>query len=144
MSDLVNQAFEQATALLNAQNNKLENLPEEVAVFLRVYDAQGVIDNGGYKYFFEADWPENPPYSDFVNAYYNIGCVEQAYELKKVVETFPFEDPHLNCDQRNEFMDVHWNEEKYCVEMWGNKLCGDEEVWKFLENYYIKHQNKFV
>jgi len=71
---------------------------------------QPIIDNGGYKYFFEADWPDNPPYSDFINAYHRIGCISQAEELERIVNTFPFESPHLHCDQRNEFINTHWNE----------------------------------
>jgi Domain of unknown function (DUF4375) len=141
MTDLINQAFEEAVALLNAEKNRIKNLPHEVVTFLRVYNAQGVIDNGGYCYFFENDWPEGPPYSEFVNSYNSIGCVDQAHELKRVVETFPFENPHLQCDRRNEFMEKN---EESLVEIWGDKLCGDEGVWQKLENYYIKHKNKFV
>jgi len=142
MTDLVNEAFEQAVVLLNAENNKTENLPYEVATFLRVYSAQGVIDNGGYCYFFENDWPENPTYSDFVNAYHSIGCISQANELKRVVETFPFENPHINMERRCQFMDE--NEDDGFLEIWGDELCGDEEVWQKLEKYYIRHKNKFA
>ena len=83
MTDLIDQAFDKAVMLLNANDEKMDNLPDEVATFLMVYNAQGVIDNGGYFYFFENDWTDSPPYIDFINSYNSIGCVAQANELKK-------------------------------------------------------------
>lgn len=144
MTDLISKAFKQALKLLQAEDDKMENLPFEVATFLRVHGAQGVIDNGGYRYFFEMDWDENPSYFEVVNAYQIIGCLAQAKEFKRVVSTFPFDNPHLHCKRRNQFMDDHWNEDKYCIEIWGDGLCGDEEVWQNLEEYYIQHQDKFA
>jgi hypothetical protein len=38
-----------------------DKLPPAVKTILLVHAAQGVIDNGGLQYFFEADWPDRPP-----------------------------------------------------------------------------------
>jgi hypothetical protein len=51
----------------------MSRLPQNVRIFLLVNGAQGIIDNGGYKYFFGQDWPGTPPYDDFANAYEAIG-----------------------------------------------------------------------
>jgi hypothetical protein len=76
MTEIIDKAFKQATTKLKEVGEKIDDLPRSVAIFLIVYSAQGVIDNGGYRYFFESDWPDNPPYSKFYDAYSAIGCIK--------------------------------------------------------------------
>ena len=108
-----------------------------------VYSAQGVIGNGGYYYFFEHDWPNDPPYSKFIDAYLEIGCSSQSNDLARVVSTFPFDNPHLNKNARNKYMDENYDEKKYEVKDWGDALCGDDEVWEKLKAYYLKKYRWF-
>ena len=144
MSDVLSEGFDKVEQqLLDKANGNINLLPTTVANFLLIYSAQGVIDNGGYQYFFESDWPMNPPYSRFVEAYSAIGCQKQAEDLARVVATFPFESPHLNSEKRNQFMEAHYNEDTLNVADWGNLLCGDEEVWNKLETYYLNNVNEF-
>ena len=82
-----------AQQMLTGVGDDMSRLPESVRIFLLVNGAQGVIDNGGYNYFFEEDWPGSPPYEDFVDAYEAIGCIRQAADLRRVVATFPFSEP---------------------------------------------------
>ncbi len=142
--DPISEGFEKAQILLSKAEANIDKLPKEVATFLMVYSAQGVIDNGGYVYFFEADWPNNPPYSKFVDAYKSIGCESQSTEFNRVISTFPFAEPHLKKDQRNQYMEDNFDEDKYSIKGWDDKLCGDEEVWEKLGKYYKKNINKFV
>ena len=51
-----------AQQMLTAVGDDASLLPESVRIFLLVNGAQGVIDNGGYKYFFGEDWLGKPPY----------------------------------------------------------------------------------
>ena len=67
-----------AQQMLTSVDDDMSRLPESVRIFLLVNGAQGVIDNGGYNYFFEADWPGTPPYEVFADAYEAIGCIRQA------------------------------------------------------------------
>jgi hypothetical protein len=89
-------AIRAAEAMLSSVDGDLNRLPEAVQIFLLINGAQGVIDNGGYIYFFEEDWPNTPPYDDFISAYEAIGCSQQADDLRRVVATFPFDNPHLH------------------------------------------------
>src|SRR4026209_325238 len=57
-------------------------------VFIRVYSAQPVIDNGGFVYFFENDWPGNPPYSSFSEAYREIGATDVADWIDRAARLF--------------------------------------------------------
>ncbi len=144
MTDPISNAFDQATAKLKIVGDNIDLLPRSVGTFLMVHSAQGVIDNGGYCYFFEANWSNDLPYSKFVSAYFEIGCEEQSKDFARVVSTFPFEDPHINSVARNNFMDENYDEDENEVKGWGDALCGDEEVWSKLEAYYLNNKEDFV
>ena len=99
------EAFENASRALDALGGDLSRLAPSIRTFLLVYSAQGVIDNGGFQYFFEMDWPNEIPYSDFVEAYRQIGALEAADALSSAANMFDFENPHLFEDKRMLFMD---------------------------------------
>jgi hypothetical protein len=142
MNDTISEAFSKARALADATNDEddLSQLPESVKTFVLVYSAQGVIDNGGYYRFFDSDWPNRPPYSQFIDAYAKIGCKSQSKDFERVVTSFPFTDPHIKSEKRQKYMNDHYDEENFEVRGWGDILCGDEDVWEKLAVYY--HQNK--
>lgn len=144
MSKALDKAFKQATKKLKKAGEDIFKLSKPVSTFLFVYSAQGVIDNGGYKYFFESDWPNNPPYSNFINAYEEIGCEKQAIDFNRVVSSFPFENPHLNESARQKYIDDNYDEDEIEVKGWGEALCGDKEVWPKLEEYYLQNKEQFV
>lgn len=81
------------------------NLGEQLLTVWAIEQAQGVIDNGGFQYFFENDWPENPPYSLFVNAFRRIGAHEAADCIQEAVEMFPSTSPHEDHQMRRDYMD---------------------------------------
>jgi len=141
---VVSEGFEKAKKLLEKADGNLNALPEAVATFLIVYSAQGVIDNGGYYYFFESDWPENPPYSKFIEAYAKIGCKKQSVELSRVASSFPFEAPHMKEAKRIKYMDENFDEDAYVVKGWGDAMCGDEEIWGKLEEFYLNTKSIFA
>lgn len=144
MSDAVSRGFKKALRLLEKAKDDLDLLPETVATFLLVHSAQGVIDNGGYRYFFELNWPNDPPYTRFIEAYKTIGCEKQAADFARVVDAFPFDHPHLDEEGRNKYMNENFDEDARDVKGWGDKLCGDQEVWKKLETFYNTHAPDFA
>jgi hypothetical protein len=143
-ADPISDAFRKAFKNLDKARDNIDLLPQSVATFLFVYSAQGVIDNEGYQYFFGSDWPRKPSYSRFVEAYNAIGCKRHAKELSRVVSTFPFDNPHLKESARKKYMKENYDDEKFEIEGWGNKLCGDEEVWEKLKKYYLKNRKDFA
>jgi len=136
-------AIFEANRQLDFFGGDMSRLSEPVKVFMLVYGAQGVIDNGGFKYFFGQDWPDNPPYEIFISAYESIGCEVQAQELRKVIGTFPFSDPHLHKELRAEFINQNYDADEHSVRGWGDSLCGDEAVWKKLARYYERNMQAF-
>lgn len=142
-SDKLDNLLDIAFEMLDDHDEDFTALPRSVATFLRVHGAQGVLDNGGYRYFFEKDWDGNPPFREFVDAYEEIGCRAQAAELARVVATFPFDEPHLHEELRNRYIEEFFDEKSRCVEPWGDALCGDPEVWKRLTAYAEDHEIDF-
>lgn len=132
-----------AEQMLTSVGDDMSRLPDSVRTFLLVNGAQGVIDNGGYKYFFGEDFLGTPPYDDFVDAYEAIGCIRQAADLRRVAASFPLPEPHLHKDQRTEFIDARYDESSYCVPEWGDALCGDKEVWERLAAFYAMRRKDF-
>ena len=55
---------------LGGDASKLD-IPKQTGAVL--YSVQAIIDNGGFQYLFENDFPSKPPYSQFVDAYRRIG-----------------------------------------------------------------------
>ncbi len=144
VADIIDETFNRLSSRYGSFEEQIDTLPPVIQNFLLVVSAQGVIDNGGYRYFFGADWPGNPPYSKFIGAYQAIGCEEQAKELERVVGTFPFRDPHLHKGKRKWFMRTNYDQEKFEVRGWGDKLCGDETVWEKLALYCDRYREELA
>ncbi len=121
------------------------NLAPPIQTVVLVHTAQGIIDNGGLQYFFESDFPRKPPYSIFVDAYRAIGANEEADALADAVKLFPFPDPHRFQDQREKFMDpfLDCDPQDNPFEPFTNKLCGNKNVWRLLEEYVQYHAASF-
>jgi hypothetical protein len=115
------------------------DLPQQTVAIL--YSVQAIIDNGGFQYLFENDFPHDPAYSRFVEAYRRIGANAAAERLEKAVAMFPFENPHLHQDQRLSFMETLGEESEF-FEL-GNEVCGDETVWSDLEVYATTNAASF-
>ena len=68
---------------------------------------------------------------------------DQADELRRVVESFGFAQPHLHADLRAAYLSEHYDPERHCVPHWGDALCGDEAVWRALAEYARQHRACF-
>jgi Domain of unknown function (DUF4375) len=83
------------------------SLPWVTQVVTVVLGAHQYIDNGGFIYFFEGDYPGNPPYSIFADAFRAIGADESAECIEVAVSQFPFAEPHLHGDARRDYLRDH-------------------------------------
>jgi hypothetical protein len=88
-------------------NDSIFTLPWASQIVTVVVALQGVTDNGGFIYFFENDWPGNPPYSVFAEAFLAIGAEETADCIVVAASQFPFNEPHLHCKERKEYLRNH-------------------------------------
>jgi hypothetical protein len=145
-----NSILEKAFRIALAEYQKigaLESMPTPMRTMLAVYNAQGIIDNGGMQYFFENDWAGQPSYSVFVEAYGNIGANEEASALAAAVELFPFPDPQKHQERRREFLEQFLDGGSHRKDSpfnpYTDKVCGSERVFELLQEYVEKHPKEF-
>lgn len=139
----LDQAIEYACALLPTAEGDAGNLPEPMRTVVIVHAAQGIIDNGGLEYFFESDFPLNPPYSTFVDAFGRIGADAVANCIEVSAAMFPFPHPHLHEAQRQGWLVSIQDNEKHEFARLSYRACGDEAVWKKLAEFVDTNRDAF-
>ena len=105
--------------------------------------AQGIIDNGGLEYFYESDFPANPPYSLFVEAFRRIGAESVASCIEDTSRMFPFPQPHLHESRRQQWLDAVKNDETHEFVRLSRRACGDESVFRKLAEYVERHRSAY-
>ena len=130
---LLDRGIDCAYRKLESASGDLSKLPEPFLTVVLITHAQGMIDNGGFRYFFETDQPGQPQYKVYSDAYRRIGAAKAADLLDLAVALFPFEDPHLSSDRRNSYLEsLDESDELFTM---GYEVCGDETIWVRLEGY---------
>ena len=139
----LNHAIEHARTYLPAVDGNAAHLPEPMRTVVVVSAAQGIIDNGGLEYFFESDFPQNPPYSLFVEAFRRIGADAVSKCIELSANMFPFPHPHLHEAQRQQWIDSIKDNEAHAFVLLSNKACGDEVVYKKLAEFVDRNRDAF-
>lgn len=116
-------------------NDDLTQLKPPLQTVYCVYHATGILDHGGFLYFFDSDFPCHPPYSFFINAFREIGCEQQAEALQAAVDSFGLPDPEKQVSLRQDFMETHYDDQTQTVALWNDNIGGNDTVWKSLANW---------
>lgn len=140
---IINKSTEYAFKEFEKAGKDIYRLPDPLKIVVIICSAQGIIDNGGFEYFFESDFPDNPPYSMFSDAYREIGAKEDAEYLDKAVSMFPFQEPHLHQDKRNSFMKENAYDESKEFTQLGNRICLKYSIWEKLAAYVLNNEKYF-
>jgi hypothetical protein len=127
---------------LNRVDNDLSKIPEITRPIALLYMFQGMVDNGGFRYPMETDFPGYPPYSLFVDSYRKIGALAAASALEQAVTLFPFPKPEQDAEARCLFMSALNEDSEF--EQLSDKVCGDESIWKCMDEYVARHQLVFA
>lgn len=131
-------AAELAFARLEAEGGDPRRLPVAPRTVATVYAAQGVIDNGGLRRFFENDWPSRPPYAVFVEAFRAVGADAEADAIAEVVEAFGVQAPEAETAYRAEFLRGPGGDH---VRRLDTRLVSD--VWNLLAAYARRNRDSF-
>lgn len=114
-------------------------------VFVTIYTTQGIIDNGGFRYFFENDFPNHPPYSYFSDAYREIGVADVAGWIDRAALLFGFPDPHLDREARDNFLQEHCADDECEICKLGDRaIDARHRVWSSLAAHVRRHQSEFT
>jgi hypothetical protein len=143
---LLDRAAEGLYRQLNSHNNDLSKVPEITRPIALLYMFQGMVDNGGFRYPMESDFPGNPPYSEFVEAYRRIGAADAAEALEKAVALFPFDHPECNSEARNQYFDSLGDDEfeNSQFSQLSDRVCGDQTIWTRMDEYVARHNKDFA
>ncbi|VXC69142.1 hypothetical protein MASSI9I_90328 [Massilia sp. 9I] len=93
-------------AMLKQPGERLQSVSEPCRTAIIVDTALGIIGNGGFQYFFEANFPDDPDYSLFIEAFDRVGLSEIAQGMATLVTMFPFEAPHQSAERRLRFLET--------------------------------------
>ena len=132
LSELSTEAFER----LESVDSDPLRLPEPWKTIVLVYSAQGVIDNGGFTYFFENDWPNKTPYEEFASAYDRIGKHGAATAIRDAVTVMGLVNAETQIDERREYIEKNGNEHDPTVAGWDDDaIVGDETIMTSLAQW---------
>lgn len=86
-------------------NNPMDvrNLSEQQRVVQLVYNALGIILNGGFENLFSADFVGDPGYTFTAAAYQKVGCKPATDAFSKALALFPSNTPLPHPKERGEF-----------------------------------------
>jgi len=127
---------------LERVDNDLSKIPEVARPIALLYMFQGMVDNGGFRYPMGFNFPGNPPYSTISDAYRKIGAIDAGDALDKAVALFPFANPEQDADARNQFMGSLEDGSEF--EKLSDQVCGDETIWKQMDEYVAKYNKDFA
>lgn len=135
--DLLDTYADLAFSKLDALGGDPSHLSKPMQTLVVVVSAQGVIDNGGLEYFYSGNFPGNPPYTVFEEAFKTIGATPAAEAIAGSAALFAIPDPHLNLDHRHEVMKSRG------TAMFSTFESAFEDTYKKLLEYCIKNDAAF-
>jgi hypothetical protein len=135
--------YDHAVARLTDAGGDLDQLAEPLQTLLIVESAQGIIESGGLAYFYEADFPNHPPYDSFVKAYRRIGAEAAASCIEDSAALFPFAEPHLFAPLRELWLEKMAADPGHAFHGLSARICNDESVWRQLTDYVNRHRKAF-
>lgn len=133
--DAFQPALDAAMRRLHAAGDDIHRLDERSRTLLLVHAARGLIDNGGLRYFFERDFPNQPEYGVFTVAYRRVGALEAAARLEEAVALLGLGEPHRDADARDKAVEGLLQDKGGRFAALDRALCGDERVWDCLERF---------
>lgn len=133
--------YDYAVSRLAAAGGDTESLPLALQTLLLVEMAQTMIDSGGLDYFFEADFPNNPAYDVFVQAYRRIGAESAAACIEASALMFPFAEPHFFEELRQVWLEKMRVDPQFAS--LGERITGDASVWQKLSQYVQRNIDAF-
>ncbi len=136
--EFLERACDVAFARLEEVGQDPRHLDEPLRTVAIVCSAQAVIDNGGLCHLFENDWPAQPPYSVFSDAYRTIGAEAEAAAIDAAAAMLTFSDPERHRRQREELLA---GEAGKRIEALGAALVAD--VWMLLAEYAHTNRDAF-
>jgi hypothetical protein len=140
---LLMQVIEKITCV---EDFNINAVPEEHRNVVAVITAQAVIDNGGFRYFFESQFEGSSDYQIFVKAYKEVGAEEAADALNQALMMFPDGVPPAELDERQKYLDAIFDsasDKKTKITAIEDKILGKVENYSLVADYIRDNKNVF-
>ncbi len=131
----IGKPYDYAVTCLEAAGGDFLALPVPLQTLLLVEAAQGMIDTGGLEFFYEADFPHNPPYAAFVEAYRRVGATEAAACIEATALMFPFAEPEYFEPLRQVWLERLREQPDQAFARHSQRISTDASVWTLLSRY---------
>ena len=134
-------------AITNREDFDISQIPQAHRNVVAAVTAQAIIDNGGFRYFFESNFNGHPDYQMFVDAYNNIGAKEAADAINQALMLFPNGSPPAELDEREKYLDALFGEGAPSGTEMGDietKISGKVEHYAMAANYVRENKDQFV
>lgn len=112
-----------------------------------VITAQAVIDNGGFRHFFESQFDGSADYQMFVQAYQDVGAAESADALNQALMMFPDGVPPSEVDERQKYLNAIFDEsgnDNLKISAIENKILGNMENYSLVASYIRDNRELFT
>lgn len=132
--------------ITSAQDFDIHKVSDEHRDVVAVITAQAVIDNGGFRYFFESHLNGDSDYQLFVNAYKNIGATESADAINQALMMFPGGVPPEELSERQKYLDSIFDastDNKKKIDAMEDKILGKVENYSRVANYIRENKKLF-
>lgn len=136
--------YDYAVARLHDAGGDVAALPVPLQTLLVVESAQTLVESGGLEFFYEADFPNNPPYADFVAAYRRIGAEGAASCIEQTAQMFPFEEPQLFEPLRQLWLERIAADPGSEFQRLSARMAADASVWTRLADYVERNRDAFA
>jgi len=141
---LLMQVIEKITT---AQGFDIHQISQEHRNVVAVITAQAVIDNGGFRHFFESHFDGDSDYQMFVQAYQNVGAAESADALNQALMMFPDGVPPAELEHRQKYLDAIFDktsDHQNKITDIENKILGKVENYSLVANYIRDNRELFT
>lgn len=108
-----------------------------------VVTAQALIDNGGFRYFFESHIQDSADYTLFVDAYQTVGAEDSAQVIDQALSLFPEKKPPSDYHERRRLLDRIFTEGEGTAKSLENQILGVESNYTKAAAYARANQDKF-
>lgn len=127
----------------NFDINALAEVPRNVVA---VVTAQAIIDNGGFRQFFESEIDGKPDYRIFVQAYKAIGARESAQAIEQVLEMFPEGQPPQNWCQKEKYLSKIFSQDQSdsFISRIQDKISGNDRNYVLTAKYVRENISGFA
>jgi len=129
------------------QDFDIDSIPEVEKNVVAVITAQTIIDNRGFKYFFESDFSSTPDYQLFVDAYRAIGAEESAQGITQALAFFPDNVPPVDANERQKHLAAIFDsadDHSQQISVHEGKIAGNEQNYAKAAAYIRNNKQAFT